>query len=256
MTGLRIERPAEGVVLLVLDRPERRNALDDEVLLRRLPDTCAELATDESVRVVVLAGEGRDFCAGADLSCSGLSQPDVEASERYLRTTHATPLTLHTMPKPVIAAVAGAAVGAGLGLALACDVRLAAPTARFVAPLVHMGLPPDYATSYLLPRLVGPDVALELFLTGRAVDAEEALRLRMVTRIVDDPRTAALDLAVQLAGNAAAATAVTKRLVHAAAERDAAVAVDDEIRMVAAALHSKEFPARLGAWREKIVSRR
>lgn len=256
MSGLRVERPADGVAMLVLDRAERRNALDDDMLLYRLPETCADLAGDDSVRVVVLAGEGRDFCAGADLSCSGLEQPDVEASQRYLRTTHAAPLTLHTMPKPVIAAISGAAVGAGLGLALACDVRLAAPGARFVAPLVHMGLPPDYATSYLLPRLVGPDAALELFLTGRTVDAEEALRMRLISRIVEDPRAAALDLAVRLTGNAATATAATKRLVHAAAERGAAAAIDDEIRTVATALHGEEFATRLVAWREKIVSRR
>lgn len=256
MTHLRVERPADGVVRLVLDRPEKRNALDDDMLLRLLPDTCLALAADDSVRAVVVTGEGADFCAGADLTCSGFDQPTPRASEQYLQATHRTPLTLQAMTKPVIAAVTGAAVGAGLGLALACDIRLADPTARFIAPLARMGLPPDYATSYLLPRLVGPDIALELFLTGRSVGAAEALQLRMVTRVVADVRGEALALAVRLAGNSPTATAATKRLVAAAVHRDAVTAVQDEITTVAGALHGQDAASRIAAWRRKVAGGR
>jgi len=254
MTGLRVERPDEGVARVVLDRPKRRNALDDDLLLRTLPGALADLGADESVRVVIVTGTDPDFCAGADLECSGLEQPSPVASERFMTASHRTPLLLRSMPKPTIAAVNGAAVGAGLGIALACDIRLAGPRARFIAPFLRMGLPPDFGTSYFLPQAVGASTAMELFLTARPVGAEEAARLRLVSRVVEDVQAEALELARVIAANPAGAVAMTKRNVFGSLERGPEEAVlDHEVRSVAIALHGEEFAKMLAAWRAQIM---
>ncbi len=171
MAGLRLDTPAEGVTLLTLDRPERLNSLDDELLEHALTDTFRDLGADPSVRAIVVTGEGKGFSSGADLACSGFGPPTVLDAERYVRQTHRTPVAVRKVGKPTVAAVNGPAVGAGLGLALACDLRIASPTARFGAPFVAMGLVPDYGVSYFLPRVVGTATALDILLTGRLVEA-------------------------------------------------------------------------------------
>jgi enoyl-CoA hydratase/carnithine racemase len=194
MGGLRIERPLDGVVLLTLNRPEQLNALDDDLLLRALPETFAELAKDASVRAVVVTGEGRGFCAGADLDCSGFSQPTPVEAADFTARTHRTPANLRQLPQPTIAAVNGPAVGAGFGLALACDIRYASPGARLGAPFASMGLVPDFGVSYFLPRILGTANAIDLLLSGRLVGAEEALALGLVSRIEKDVRWSSTSL--------------------------------------------------------------
>ena len=166
MTGLRLETPAEGVALLTLTRPERLNSLDNELLEHALTDTFGDLGADRSVRVIVVTGEGRAFSSGADLDSNGFRQPTVLDAERYVRQSHRTPVAVRKVGKPTIAAVNGPAVGAGLGLALACDLRIASSTARFGAPFVAMGLVPDYGVTYFLPRVVGTATAMDILLTG------------------------------------------------------------------------------------------
>jgi len=253
MEGLRVERPIEGVALVTLTRPERLNALDDELLLRALPDTFAGLATDSSVRAVVVTGQGRGFCAGADLDCSGFSQPTPLEAAEFTARTHRTPVNVRRLPQPTIAAVNGPAVGAGFGLALACDLRYAGPGARLGAPFASMGLVPDFGVSYFLPRVVGTASALDLLLTGRLVGAEEALALGLVSRVEKDVVAAALETAGVLAAMPPWAVATTKANVYRSMELDLVGEVlEQEVRAQAVALHGSEFPDRFRAWRERV----
>lgn len=253
MPGLRVEHPSAGVALVTLTRPERMNALDDELLLRTLPETFDRLAADPSVRVVVVTGEGRGFCSGADLDSSGFTQPTPVQAAQFVARTHRTPVIVRRLPQPTIAAVNGPAVGAGFGLALACDLRYAAPGARFGAPFATMGLVPDFGVSYFLPRLIGTAPALDLLLTGRFVDAEEALALGLVSRLESDVVATALETAGALAAMAPFALSATKANVYRAMELDlVAEVLEQEVRSQAVALHGSEFPDRFARWRSTV----
>ena len=198
---------ANGVADVRLNRPEKLNALD-MAMFTALAETAAGLADTPEVRAVVLSGEGRSFCAGLDLSAFS----SMAAGERWRpaddpTTTGADGRSLgqravmawHDLPVPVIAAVRGHALGGGLQLALGADIRIAAPDAVLSVFEINWGLTPDMAGTQLLPRLVGPDVAAELTWTGRRVDAAEADRIGLVTRVVDDPLAAAHALAARIA---------------------------------------------------------
>ena len=185
-------RHEAGVCHLVLNRPERRNALSGE-LRRALVDQLSAAAADEAVGVVVLSGAGQHFCAGFDLKeLAGASDPGqvfVDAGPYH----HA----VHTFPKPLIAAVVGSAVAGGMDLALMCDLRVAGPTAVFGQPQVRHGLP---ALHELVTAVVGDPMARDLCLTGRLVDATEGLRIGLVQRLVDgDPVRVALEVAADIA---------------------------------------------------------
>ncbi len=178
-------RAEEGVAWITLNRPERLNAFAG-TMRDQLHDALARAGEDAEVRVVVVTGAGRAFCAGADLEVTArlarLREDEefealVEAGMRVVRR-------LRSLEKPVIAAVNGAAAGAGASLALACDFRVAAETATIGFGFNRIGLHPDWGATYFLPRLVGPGRAAELVLTGRMVDAAEAERLGLFERVV------------------------------------------------------------------------
>jgi enoyl-CoA hydratase/carnithine racemase len=255
LSRLTIERDG-GIALVTLRRPERRNALDDRLLIDELGGAWAELAEDLDTSVVVLTGEGEAFCAGADLKeCTGFRRPDVADAEDFTRATLEPVVALHQLPQLTIAAVNGAAVGAGFGLALACDLRILSPSARFMAPFIHMALVPDYGLSYLLPRLVPMHVALDIMLTGRFVAAEEAVSLGLASRLADDPVAAALEYAGLVAAAPKRAVRVTKRALYRAMTLDMPEAVlIEEARSQAVALHGPEFPERYAAWQEQITN--
>jgi enoyl-CoA hydratase/carnithine racemase len=213
---------ADGVADVRLNRPEKLNALD-MALFTALAETAATLADTPGVRAVVLSGSGRSFCAGLDLTAFSA----MAAGERWRPaddpTTTGTDgrslgqravLAWYDLPVPVIAAVRGHALGGGLQLALGADIRLAAPDAVFSVFEINWGLTPDMAGTQLLPRLVGPDVAAELTYTGRMVDAAEADRIGLVTRIVDDPLAAAHTLAARIAAVNPDATRASKGLLR------------------------------------------
>ncbi|MBV9921845.1 MAG: crotonase/enoyl-CoA hydratase family protein [Pseudonocardia sp.] len=198
---------ADGVADVRLNRPEKLNALD-VALFTALAETAATLADTPGVRAVVLSGSGRSFCAGLDLTAFSA----MAAGERWRPADDPTTtgadgrslgqravLAWYDLPVPVIAAVRGHALGGGLQLALGADIRLAALDAVFSVFEINWGLTPDMAGTQLLPRLVGPDVAAELTYTGRVVDAAEADRIGLVTRVVDDPLAAAHTLAARIA---------------------------------------------------------
>jgi enoyl-CoA hydratase/carnithine racemase len=252
VSGLRVERPAHGVALVVIDRPERLNALDDELLLDALPSALEALSIDASVRAVVITGEGRAFCAGADLECTGFSQPTTTDAEAYMRRSHLTPWRVRALGVPTVAALKGAVVGAGLGLALACDFRFTGPELRMGSPFVTMGLVPDYGVSYFLPRVVGVERALDLLLTGRVVDAPEALALGLVSRQCRDVVAEAVAFASQVAAAPPAAVAATRRNVYRSIELPLDVELEQEVRAQTLALFGSEFPERFAAWKQGV----
>lgn len=175
----------DGVLTLVMNRPDRLNSLNNE-LATALHEALAQAAGNPAVRVVVLTGAGRAFCAGGDLGVirKGRDAGDVKQLEPILRAGMAAVLEMRTMPQPVVAAVNGAAAGAGMNVALAADIRISAEEATFGQNFAKVGLFPDYGGTFLLPQLAGPAVAAELLYTGEMIDAQAALRLGLVNRVV------------------------------------------------------------------------
>jgi enoyl-CoA hydratase/carnithine racemase len=185
LTHLRLEMPYDGVAVLTLDNPDQRNAMSEEMTSSWVRAVEA-LAADDSVRVVVVTGEGSAFCAGGDTAWIA-SEPDAEVDRLRTRMIafYRAWLRIRDLEVPTIAAVNGPAIGAGLCVALACDIRYAASTARLSAPFVRLGMSPGMAATYLLPNVVGEANARELLLTGRSVDGQEALALGLVSRVFD-----------------------------------------------------------------------
>ncbi len=180
-----LEAKHDGIATLVMNRPDRLNALSSE-LASALNDALGRVAEDESIRVVVLTGAGRAFCAGGDLGLIGKGRASgtTKELEPLLRAGMQAVVKMRTMPQPVIAAVNGAAAGAGMNIALAADIRIAAEEAMFGQNFAKVGLFPDYGGMYFLPQLVGPAKAAELFYTGEMIDAKTALRLGIVNQVV------------------------------------------------------------------------
>lgn len=209
---LRLERPSPGVALLVLDLPDLRNAMSEEMTSSWVV-AIDHLAADPTVRAVVVTGEGRAFCSGGNTAWLA-SEPDAGVDrlrERMLPFYRAW-LSIRRLEVPTIAAVNGAAVGAGLCLALACDIRHAARGARMGVPFTRLGLHPGMAGTHLLPEVVGAAAARDLFLTGRMIDADEALGLGLVSRVTgaEELLPSVLDTAAEIAAAAPIATRLTK----------------------------------------------
>src|SRR5690349_11489690 len=185
LSHLRLERPSEGVVLLTLDNPDMRNAMSDEMTASWVA-AVDHLATDPTVRAVVVTGEGSAFCSGGNTSWIA-SEPDASVDQLRTRMLpfYRAWLSIRRLEVPTIAAVNGAAIGAGLCLALACDIRYAAAGAKLGVPFNKLGMHAGMAGTWLLPNVVGPAHARDLLLTGRVVEAEEALALGLVSRVID-----------------------------------------------------------------------
>jgi len=186
LTHLRLERPAEGVVVLTLDDPDRRNVMSDEMTSSWVRAIDA-IAADRDARVVVVTGAGSAFTSGGD---TGWIASEPDATVDHLRNRmigfYRDWLSIRRLEIPTIAAINGPAVGAGLCLALACDLRYGAASARMSVPFVKLGMHPGMAATHLLPDVIGPAAARELLLTGRMVDAAEGLRLGLVSQVFDD----------------------------------------------------------------------
>jgi len=197
---VRRDQPAAGVVRLTLDRPEQRNALTHE-MGAALRAECARIREEATARAVVVTGTGPAFCAGADLGALGRSGDGWDQRRQALTAYYRAFLDLRDLPIPSVAAVGGAAVGAGLNLALSCDLRVAGRRARFAASFVRVGIHPGGGCTWFLTQTVGPARTRELLLLGEMVDAERAERIGLVNRVVDDDRVQAeaVSLAAQLA---------------------------------------------------------
>ena len=211
---LRVERPADGVVLLTLDNPAQRNAMSPP-MTEAWTATIAALAADRDVLAVVVTGEGSAFCSGGDPRWIA-GEPDAPVHrlrDRMLGFYRAW-LSIRDLEVPTIAAINGPAVGAGLCLALACDIRYAAASARMSVPFVRLGMHAGMAATYTLPNVVGEAHARELLLTGRMVDAEEALRMGMVSSVTPDEQF--LDTVLETAAAVAATAPIASRLTKVA----------------------------------------
>lgn len=222
---LLVDEPAPRVRRLTLNRPDQLNAIIAE-LCEDLHRELRAIAADRSCRAVVLTGAGRGFCAGLDLQGYGAA-PDNdgtdEARDRLANQQHMSMLVLglRALPQPVIAAVNGPAAGFGLALALGSDIRYASSSAVFRAAFINIGVSNcDMGTSWLLPRLIGASRSHELMLTGRRVDAQEALRIGLVADVLDDDQLPgrALEAAQQIAALAPWGVRLTKRGMWAALE--------------------------------------
>ncbi|HEV2195949.1 MAG TPA: enoyl-CoA hydratase-related protein [Candidatus Acidoferrum sp.] len=180
-----LETVQDGVATLVMNRPDRLNALNNE-LSAALNNALARVAEDQSVRVVLITGAGRAFCAGGDLALIGKGRTTgaTQSLEPLLRSGMQAVLRMRSMPQPVVAAVNGAAAGAGMNIALAADIRIAAEDATFGQNFAKVGLFPDFGGTYFLPQLVGVAKAAELFYTGDMIDAKTALQLGIVNHVV------------------------------------------------------------------------
>ena len=225
MSAVERTSPQPGVALLTLNRPEKLNAMTTD-LVEGLHGHLDDIAIDPEVRVVVLTGAGRGFCAGLDLGGYG-EAPHTEHMGRtqagFAVQKHIARLIPHlrSLPQPVIAAVNGAAAGGGFALVLGSDVRLAARSAKFNAAFIRIGLSAcDIGTSWLLPRLVGASRSQELMLTGRIFDAEEAARIGLVVELFDDDALmdAAVAKARQIMLNTPFGVALTKEGMWSALE--------------------------------------
>jgi enoyl-CoA hydratase len=192
MSFVRIDRPRPHTALVTLNRPERMNSMSFDVMVP-LRDALRDLSDDNDIRAVILTGAGTGFCSGADQSgekgkmpnIAGLTTPTV--GMRAMELLEDIVLTLRNLHQPVIAAVNGPAIGGGLCLALACDIRIAGTSAFFRAAGINNGLTAsELGLSYLLPRAIGSSRAFEVMLTGRDVDATEAAAVGLVSRTVDD----------------------------------------------------------------------
>lgn len=253
LSHLRLERPSAGVALLTLDNPDLRNAMSDEMTSSWV-SAVDELAADRSVRVVVVTGAGSAFCSGGNTSWIA-SEPD--ASVDHLRTRmmafYRAWLSVRRLEVPTIAAVNGAAIGAGLCLALACDLRYAARGARLGAPFVKLGMHPGMAATHLLPGVVGEAHARDLLLTGRVVDADEALRLGLVSR-VHEPETfldEVLATAEGIAATAPIASRLTKLALADGGHRDLEACLQFEAMAQPITLATEDLQEGVRASREK-----
>jgi 2-(1,2-epoxy-1,2-dihydrophenyl)acetyl-CoA isomerase len=221
-----------SVAWITLNRPDRLNALT-ATMSHELEEAFGDAGGDEAVRCVVLTGAGQGFCAGQDLTefeaaYSAGERPDIA---EHLRTSYhrMIPVVVRT-PKPVIAAINGVAAGAGLSLALACDLRVASEEARFTQAFVKIGLIPDSGGSYLLPRTVGHPKALELSITGDLIDAKAALEMGLANRVVaaGSFRDEVAALANRLASLPTRAIASTKALFQRSLDLSLDEALDHE----------------------------
>ena len=177
----------DGIARITLNRPERMNAFTFE-MIDAWTTALAQCRTDDAVKVVLLTGAGNAFCSGGDIVEMGdrLSHTPEQRKNELFNRIERIPLTLEDLDKPVIAVVNGVATGAGMDMALMCDIRYAAKSARFAETYVKVGLVPGAGGAHFLPRLVGVSKALELFLTGEFIDADEALRIGIVNKVFPD----------------------------------------------------------------------
>jgi enoyl-CoA hydratase/carnithine racemase len=224
-----------GVAEVRLNRPDKRNGLD-LAMFEALVAAGRQVAADRTVRAVVLHGEGKAFCAGLDWAAF-LAAPEIGPKLLEREAGAAANLAQlacwiwHEVPVPVIAAIHGAAIGGGLQLALACDIRLAASDAQLAVMELRYGLIPDMSLSKTLLRLVRPDIARELIYTARSVSGDEAARLGLVTRVEADPLGAARQLARTIAGQSPQAVRAAKALCDEAPELDTAAAFRRETEL-------------------------
>jgi 2-(1,2-epoxy-1,2-dihydrophenyl)acetyl-CoA isomerase len=227
-----LEKREGNIATLILNRPERMNALNTDLAVG-LNEALGRLETDQDIDVVMIAGAGRAFCAGGDLSVIGKGREnnDLTGLDPILRAGMSAVIKIRTMWQPVIAAVHGAAAGAGMNIALAADIRIASEDAAFGQNFAKVGLFPDYGGTFFLPELVGPAKAAEMFYTGDMIDAAEAFRLGIVNRVVPlaQLESTVRALAQKIASGPEIAIRAVKRVLFADAKQELTKALEQEV---------------------------
>jgi enoyl-CoA hydratase len=252
--ALTVDRNRPGTVVLQLNRPKQLNAIND-LMRDELAQTLAEIASDMSVNVVVMTGGGRGFCSGIDMRNFG--QGVLEASApaidrmRFQEAMAALPQAIRDLPQPVIAAVNGPCVGAGLALCLAADIRICSTAATFGNAAILLGLSgAEMGMSYHLPRIVGTSVAADWMLTGRTVTADEADRRGLVSEVVEPDRLVdrALEIASTIAGHSPLGVQLTKRALQANTDAPLDAALELENRNQVLSHATDEAAQRRNKW--------
>jgi len=266
-TDLLSSLDADGILTLTLNRPEKRNALS-KAIERLLPIVTRDAAIDPAVRVVILTGAGKGFCAGGDVNTFGKADPgdvmgskyandpvwlDIELRcERLLRCDEAS-VNLHRMGKPTIAMVRGAAAGAGLSLAAACDFRIASDNAIFTSAFSKIGTSGDYLGSYFITKLVGPAKAKELYFFSDKLDAQQALAIGLVDRVVPDAKLEeeTLAFARRLASGPPVAYRLIKQNINAAMSERLEDVMTLEARNMVRCIETQDSKEAIKAFLEK-----
>lgn len=247
---LKIEEARECVYLLTINKPASLNALDTAVL-GELAAVVEDLRTNESVKVLVLTGEGRAFVAGADIS-EMVSKNPIDGLE-FGRLGASVFRAIEQLPFPVIAAVNGFALGGGCELAMACDIRLASAKAKFGQPETGLGIIPGFSGTQRLPRLVGPAKAKELIYTGEIIKADEALRIGLVNGVTEPEALIdeALAMAEKIALQPRQAVALAKKAIDAGMQTDIDTAIGIENNLFALCFSTEEQKQRMTAFLNK-----
>ncbi|MHC4698725.1 MAG: enoyl-CoA hydratase-related protein [Planctomycetota bacterium] len=244
-----------GVRTITLNRPDVLNAFN-EPLADALTEAVRAAGEDKAVRCVVVTGAGRGFCSGQDLGellDRARAGNPLELRPRILESYNPVIAALRTIEKPVVASVNGVAAGAGFSLALACDLRIAAESASFIQAFINVGLVPDCASTFMLPRLVGVARAMELTFTGRKVPAREAFEMGLVNQVVPaaDLRAETMKLAGKLASMPTRAIGLTKRAINAAWAADLDTQLEYEAELQAIAQKTDDHAEGITAFIEK-----
>lgn len=243
---------ADGVATITLNRPDARNALDN-TMARELQDALKRVSRDPEVRAVLLTGTGRAFCSGQDLKAVTGDDAPSTLGEHLQKTWNPIVRAIRELEKPVVCAVNGVAAGAGVGLALACDLRIASEEASFIVVFSKVGLLPDSGMTWMLPRIVGAGKAFEMAALAEPVGAEEAMRLGLVERVVpgDALGEEAAGLCRRLAEGPTKALGLTKRAFDRALGMTYAQALDHEAQLQTACGRSADYTEGVNAFLEK-----
>jgi 2-(1,2-epoxy-1,2-dihydrophenyl)acetyl-CoA isomerase len=248
-----IETVTDGVAILTLNRPESLNALSEDIRLGLL-ESIYRLGNDDRVGCIILTGSGRGFCAGGDVkSMAGRSAKVFEERAEGIRQSNRIAMLMHTTPKVIIGMINGVAVGAGLSMAAACDIRIAAHSARFGTGFIRIGLSGDWGGTWTLTRLLGTAKARELFFTGDIIGADEALRIGLVNQVVADTELpdVTLTLARRIAAMPRVALGYTKKNLAAAETGDFAASLELEAVHQARCSQTDDHREAVAAFKEK-----
>lgn len=242
----------DHVLQIVLNRPTKSNAFTLD-MIDEWAKALIAAKDNEDIRAVMLVAEGKNFCAGADFSVLADTTTALERKLRLTEHIHRIPLALEDLDKPVVAAVNGAATGAGMDMALMCDFRIAGTSARFAETYIRVGLVPGDGGAYYLPRLVGPSKAMEILMTGDFIDSAEALRLGLVNRVVpdDELRAATSEFAHRLAEAPPINVRLIKRAVQQSSRADLRTSLDLISSHMAVVQTTSDSREALSAFREK-----
>ncbi len=244
----------DGIGTITLNRPEKLNAFTPDMLDAWLA-AYQECHESDAVRVVILTGAGRGFCSGGDITKmgDGEGQTPLATKANLWDRIERIPLLLSVMDKPVLCAVNGVAAGAGMDMAIMCDIRFAAESARFAETYVKVGLVPGAGGAWFLPRLVGKGKAMEMLLGGDFVDAQEALRIGLVNYVVPDDQLMAKthELAEKMTNNAPISMRLIKRAINQGVTIDLRAHLDQISSHIAVARSTEDHYEAIAAFREK-----